>query len=103
VALADGFGLADEVTREVLGATPVGPQVERRAAALRSGEDPPVRFALSLARKDADLVLAAAQRAGLDLRLAAAAQSWLAEAEAAGRGDADYSLVLRSITGPRPA
>jgi 3-hydroxyisobutyrate dehydrogenase-like beta-hydroxyacid dehydrogenase len=102
VALAEGLGLSDAVTREVLAATPIGAQAERRAAILEGHEVDEVRFALSLARKDSELVLAAAERAGVDVRLAAAARSWLADAEAAGMGAGDYSQVLQAITGRRP-
>jgi 3-hydroxyisobutyrate dehydrogenase-like beta-hydroxyacid dehydrogenase len=101
VALADGLGLDPEVTREVLGATPLGEQVARRDAVLGGADVPTVRFALALARKDSELVMGAAERRGIDLRLAAAARSWLADAEAAGRGGSDYSVVLQTITGPR--
>ncbi len=107
LALAEGLGLAHDVALEVLAATPIGPQAERRRVSLESGEYPR-RFALSLARKDADLVATAAQEAGLDLRLAAAARTWLVDADAAGAGERDYSSVLEHIIGsaergPRPS
>ena len=92
LALADSLGLDRATAFEVLAATPVAAQAERRRAALETG-DYPHRFALGLARKDADLVVSA--EAGL--RLAKAARSWLADAEAAGLGDADYSRVLEHI------
>ena len=98
IALADALGLDRTTTFEVLSGTPVALQAERRRDALESG-DFPRRFALELALKDADLVAAAATSAGADLRLADAARSWLAEAEAAGLGDADYSRVLEHIAG----
>jgi 3-hydroxyisobutyrate dehydrogenase len=96
VSLARGLGLNDETAFDVLAATPLAAQAERRRPAFESGEYPP-RFQLSLARKDADLILAAARSAGIDLRLAAAAQAWLADAEGAGRGRDDYSAVLDEI------
>ena len=92
LALADSLGLDRSTAFEVLAGTPVAAQAERRREPLESGEFPR-RFALSLARKDADLVTAA----GPDLRLAAAARSWLAEAEEAGLGAEDYSRVLEHI------
>ena len=55
------------------------------------------RFALSLARKDADLIADAAAAAGIDLRLVDAARTWLVDAEQAGRGRDDYSAVLDRI------
>jgi class 3 adenylate cyclase len=39
----------------------------------------------------------AAAAAGLDLRLAAAARTWLADAAAAGWGERDYSAMLERI------
>jgi 3-hydroxyisobutyrate dehydrogenase/2-hydroxy-3-oxopropionate reductase len=98
LALAAALGLDRKTTYEVLSGTPVAAQAERRRGALESGEFPR-RFALALGRKDADLVLAAAQAAGADMKLAAAARSWLADAEAAGLGDEDYSRVLELIAG----
>jgi 3-hydroxyisobutyrate dehydrogenase/2-hydroxy-3-oxopropionate reductase len=77
-------------------ATSLAAQAERRRDAIETG-DYPHRFTLSLARKDADLVVEAAAAAGVDLRLARAAQSWFAAAEDDGRGDQDYSAVLARI------
>jgi len=93
LALAEGLGLDRETALEVLKATPLADQVERRRPALEGGVKPP-RFTLSLARKDAELIRDAAADRGLDLRLAPAARAWFEEAEAAGRGDDDYSSVL---------
>jgi 3-hydroxyisobutyrate dehydrogenase len=87
--LADELGLSREAAFEVLGATPMAAQAERRRPAIEAS-DYPARFALSLARKDADLVSAAAP----DLRVAQAARSRLAEADDAGWGNRDYSAVL---------
>ena len=96
LALADGLGLDRDTAFEILASTPLAAQAERRRPALESGEYPP-RFSLALARKDADLVAEAAARAGVDLRLAEAARSWLREAEKAGLGEADYSAMLARI------
>jgi 3-hydroxyisobutyrate dehydrogenase-like beta-hydroxyacid dehydrogenase len=99
VALGEGLGLSRAATLDVLATTPLAEQARRRARVLTTDEVLPARFALSLARKDADLVLAAGERAGRDLRVAGAARSWLADAEAAGHGTADYLMVLRTIAG----
>jgi 3-hydroxyisobutyrate dehydrogenase/2-hydroxy-3-oxopropionate reductase len=96
LALADGLGLSRDVAFEVLAGTPLAAQAERRRASLEADDYPP-RFSLSLARKDADLVAEAAAATGVDLRLAAAARSWLREAEEAGLGEMDYSAVLARI------
>jgi 3-hydroxyisobutyrate dehydrogenase-like beta-hydroxyacid dehydrogenase len=95
IAAGERLGLGRETVFEILGVTPLAQQAERRREAVDSGEYPP-RFALRLARKDADLVVSAA---GDDLRATKAARDWLAEAEAAGLGDADYSAVLARILG----
>jgi 3-hydroxyisobutyrate dehydrogenase-like beta-hydroxyacid dehydrogenase len=103
LALAETLGLSREAAFEVLGKTALADQAERRRAAVESGEYPP-RFALYLARKDADLILEAAEKAGIELRLTRGAREWLADAEAAGLGDADYSAVLaRILEGVKPA
>jgi len=96
IALGDGLGLPREATFEVLAASPLGAQVERRRPAIEA-DDFPLRFALSLALKDADLVSAAATGAGLSLPMAAAAREWLADAVGDGRGDDDYSSLVAHI------
>ena len=96
LALAEGLGLSREAAFEVIGRTALADQAERRRQAVESGEYP-ARFALYLARKDADLILEAAAKARTELRLTRGARDWLAEAEEAGLGDADYSAVLALI------
>lgn len=101
LALADGLGLTREAAFEVLSATSIADQAQRRRPAIESGEYP-TRFSLALARKDAELLLDAAATAGVDLRLARAARSWLADTEDRGdrgKADADYSAVLARILG----
>ena len=96
LALGLALGLDTATAFDVLSATPLAAQAERRRRPFESGDYPP-RFALSLARKDADLILQAAEAAGVDLRLVPGARSWLSDAEAAGRGGDDYSSVLERI------
>jgi 3-hydroxyisobutyrate dehydrogenase len=96
VALADALGLPREVAFAVLATTPLGAQAARRRDAIERAHYPP-RFALTLARKDADLISQAAATAGIDLRLAQGTRTWLADAEAAGLGDRDYTAVLAKI------
>jgi 3-hydroxyisobutyrate dehydrogenase-like beta-hydroxyacid dehydrogenase len=99
LALGRTLGLAERVW-DVLAATPLAQAAARRRPAVESGEYEP-RFALSLARKDADLVLEAA--GATDVRVLEAVRRWLADAEAAGRGDQDHAAVLAQIldTAPR--
>jgi len=96
LALGDGLGLRREATWQVLAASPLAAAAERRRGPLEAGEAP-LRFLLALAGKDADLVVDAAVAAGLSLPLAQAAQGWLADAIAGGRGDEDYSAILAHI------
>jgi 3-hydroxyisobutyrate dehydrogenase-like beta-hydroxyacid dehydrogenase len=98
LALAARLGLAPETALRVLQETPLSPQVERRRAAL-SSDTYPLRFALAMALKDAELIRSAADTCQIDLRLAPAARSWLTEAAESGPDAAavDYSTVLRHI------
>ena len=98
LALAEGLGLSQKTAFEVLAATPVAAQAERRRPSIENGDYPP-RFPLGLAAKDAELIRQAGDAAGVDLRIAAAARSWLADAERAGFADQDYSAVLETILG----
>src|SRR5437588_3695988 len=85
LALAETLGMSRDAAFEVLGKTALADQAERRRPAVESGEYPP-RFALYLARKDADLILEAAAKTGIKLRLTEGAREWLADAENAGLG-----------------
>jgi 3-hydroxyisobutyrate dehydrogenase-like beta-hydroxyacid dehydrogenase len=90
--LADKLGLERDNAFEVLAATPIAAQAERRRQAIATNDFPP-RFKLALARKDADLVTEAAP----ELRVAQAARSYLAEADHASWGERDYSAVLQWV------
>ena len=96
IALADGLGLPSEATWQILGLTPLAGQAARRRPAIESGAYPP-RFGLAMARKDADLIVAAATSTGRDPRLAQAARAWFAGAEQAGLGGQAYTAVLGHI------
>ena len=98
LSLAVGLGLSRERAFEVLAATPLAAQAERRRAAIESGEYPS-RFALSLGLKDIELILEAA--GGTDLRLTDAARSWLADADRAGWSERDYASLIAFIAGRR--
>jgi 3-hydroxyisobutyrate dehydrogenase-like beta-hydroxyacid dehydrogenase len=96
LALADTLGVRRETAFAVLASTPLAQQAERRREAIEAAEYPR-RFSLALARKDADLIIDAAQAAGLHLPAAAAARTWLLEAEGDGFGRRDYTAVLARI------
>jgi 3-hydroxyisobutyrate dehydrogenase-like beta-hydroxyacid dehydrogenase len=94
VAAGDALGLSRNALFEMLARTPVAAQAQRRRPAIERNEYP-TRFSLSLAKKDVDLLAEAAT--GVDLRVFAAARTWLTDAAAAGRGGQDYSAVLAHI------
>ncbi len=100
IALGEGLGLEQAAILDVLAATPLAEQANRRRDAFESGRYPP-RFRLTLAHKDARLILDALDEVGVDARVTVAAASWFAEAEAAGLGEEDYSAVLARIAGSR--
>ena len=71
-----------------------------QAALLRDaieGDDYPARFALALARMDADFAAAAVDERQLGLGLTAAARDWLRDAERSGCSGQDYPAVLAHI------
>ena len=93
LALSDRLGLDHETTFSVLAASPLSAQADKRRPALESDEHP-LRFPISLAHKDAGLIMTAAEEAGLTLEIAEALEGDLAAAEAAGWGDRDYSTLV---------
>ncbi len=101
LALADALGLEEAAVLDILADSPIGTPVRSKRAMIERGVYP-ANFALALAAKDLRLVTAAAEHAGLDLRLAPAAQAWLTQADAAGLGGLDYSAVIAEVRG-RPA
>jgi 3-hydroxyisobutyrate dehydrogenase/2-hydroxy-3-oxopropionate reductase len=98
LALADALGVSRDIAFRALSVTPLAAQAERRRGPLTTGEFPR-RFDLSLASKDARLVVEAAEEAGVEPRVLGAAEAWFSDAERAGLGDRDYSEVLRWILG----
>ena len=101
LALADALGLDQTAVLDILVESPIGATAKSKRTLIESGEYPP-NFKLGLAAKDLRLVTAAAEEAGLELRLAPAARAWLEQADAEGKGDLDYSAVIASVRG-RPA
>jgi 3-hydroxyisobutyrate dehydrogenase len=100
LAVGRRLGLPDEATYDVLATTPLAAQAERRRSVIADGEYPR-RFALSLARKDADLIRAASRHGRHELGLLEATRRWLVEAEAAGWGGRDYTAMLARIVDER--
>jgi HAD superfamily hydrolase (TIGR01450 family) len=104
LALAQALGLSEDAAYEALAATPLAAQAARRRGAIDDGRYAP-RFRLALARKDAELIRAAAAGSRLDLRTLEAVRTRFADAETTGWGDRDYTAVLATILGGkrRPA
>jgi 3-hydroxyisobutyrate dehydrogenase-like beta-hydroxyacid dehydrogenase len=98
LSLAQGLGLETATVLDILAESPLGVTVKSKRELIDSGVYPP-RFKLALAAKDLRLVTEAAEAAGRDLRVAAAAGTWLEDADRAGLGDLDYSAVTAHIRG----
>jgi len=94
LALGQKLGLPPGTTFEVLAATPLAAQAERRREAFETGEYP-VRFALALALKDAELISGAGD--GMDFKVAEAVREWFVKAVEDGAGEDDYSSILTEI------
>ncbi len=98
LALADGFGLDQELVVAALLNSPIGPALARKLDKIKSDHYTP-SFKLSLMRKDLGLVLDAAERRGVKLKLAQGAAQWIEQAEQQGFGGYDYSAVVARIRG----
>lgn len=101
LALADGLGLEESDVLDILSESAIGVTAKGKRPLIESGVYKP-NFSLGLAAKDLRLVMEAAEAAGVELRVAAAARSWLERADEHGLGDLDYSAVIADVRG-RPA
>ena len=101
LALADGLGLEEADVLDILSESPIGVTAKGKRPLIESGVYKP-NFTLGLAAKDLRLVMEGAEAAGVELRVAAAARSWLERADEHGLGDLDYSAVIADVRG-RPA
>lgn len=103
LALGAGLGLERGTLLDVLGRSPVGPTVAAKGKNVEAGRYPPA-FELRLADKDIHLVVDAARRLGVEMRLAEATQSWMDDTVAAAGDEVDFSAVVARILGeaPRP-
>jgi 3-hydroxyisobutyrate dehydrogenase len=94
VALAESLGLDPEVFLQAIAGGPVDIGYAQLKVPGMTAGDLPVAFPLKHALKDADLVLEAAQRHGLDLGLAPAVRERFARAARAGHADEDMGMVV---------
>jgi 3-hydroxyisobutyrate dehydrogenase len=93
-ALAEGLGLRIGRVLEAIEGGPLELDYARIKGAMMDRRDFPPSFALHLARKDADLVVAAAERAGLDLPLPRTVAERLARAQGEGHGEKDMAATF---------
>jgi 3-hydroxyisobutyrate dehydrogenase-like beta-hydroxyacid dehydrogenase len=97
LALADGLGLDRGLVLDTLEESPLGPTVGAKRKMIEGGAYAP-DCKLWIGHKDSRLVLDAARDAGIELRLARAAEQWMAEAEQSGLADLDVAAVVARIT-----
>ena len=98
LALADALDLDQAAVLDVRSESPIGATTKSKRSHVESGEYPP-NFTLELAAKDLGLVTEAAERAGVDAKVAAAARAHFEAAHGAGLGDLDYSAVIAHVRG----
>lgn len=96
LALADRLGVDQEIALMMLGETALGPITNGNREQIEQGSYPPT-FKLELARKDLDLVAAAAAERSLTLPVSQAARGWLSAAEREGLGELDFAAVVAYI------
>ena len=93
LALADSLGLDEDMVLDELGRSRIGPLVERKRAAIRSGKfDADSRLALFA--KDLRLVLDSARASAIPMPVATAALALAEAAMADGLGPLDYSVIV---------
>jgi 3-hydroxyisobutyrate dehydrogenase-like beta-hydroxyacid dehydrogenase len=98
LALADGFDLDQERVISALLDSPIGPAMERKLEKIENDRYEP-SFKLSLMLKDLRLVMEAARRREVDLRLVDGATRWIEQAQRRGLAGCDYSAVVAQIRG----
>jgi 3-hydroxyisobutyrate dehydrogenase len=97
IVLARGLDLDPQLFFEAIADGPLDFAYARTKGSAMIAEEFPPSFALKLAQKDANLALAAAQRAGLELHLAPAVAEDLARAADLGHGDEDFAAVYFAV------
>jgi 3-hydroxyisobutyrate dehydrogenase len=94
LAFADAIGTDPRTFLETIDGGPLGPAyAQLKGKAMIAREFPPA-FTLALARKDAGLVLEAAERAGFDAALAETVARKMDEAIGQGHGDEDMAATF---------
>jgi 3-hydroxyisobutyrate dehydrogenase len=93
ISLARGLHLDPELFFDAIADGPLDFPYARVKGNAMIAEDFPPSFKLKLAHKDANLALAAARRAGVDLRVGKAVAEQLERALDLGHGDDDFAAV----------
>ncbi len=96
VAFAEAIGVDPAKFLETIEGGPLGLPYAQMKGAMMVEEDFPTSFSARLARKDAVLVLDAAEAHNLRMRIAEAIVARFDEAIQAGHGDADMAAVYRA-------
>ena len=94
IALAERVGVDPKVFLDTIDGGPLGPPYARIKGDLMVEREFPTSFALRLARKDVGLVLEAAERHGLDARLARTVAELFDSAADRGHGDDDMAAIV---------
>ena len=96
IALARALGVDPSRFLEAIEGSPVGAPYAQMKGQMMIDEEFPTSFSLNLARKDATLLLDAAEANGLRLIIAEAAASYYDEAINAGHGEEDMAAVYEA-------
>jgi 3-hydroxyisobutyrate dehydrogenase len=99
IALSESVGVDPKVFLDTIDGGPTGPPYARVKGDLMVEREFPPSFALRLARKDAGLVLEAAERHGFDARLTRTIVELFDRAEEGGHGDDDMAAVIHAYDG----
>jgi 3-hydroxyisobutyrate dehydrogenase len=94
IAFAESIGVDPERFLETIEGGPTGPAYAQLKGKMMIARKFDPAFSLALARKDAALVLEAAQRHGFDAALVEVVTRKMDEAIAAGHGDEDMAATL---------
>ena len=97
VSLAEGLGVDPARFLEVIEGGPLGLPYAQMKGQMMIEEEFPTSFSANLARKDASLVLDAAEANGLHLSLIEAAAAHFDEAINAGHGEEDMAAVYKAV------
>jgi 3-hydroxyisobutyrate dehydrogenase len=94
IAFAEAIGIDPERFLETIEGGPVGPAYAQLKGKMMIAREFDPSFSLALARKDARLVLEAAERHGFDAALVEVVAGKMDEAIAAGHGDEDMAATF---------